>query len=1485
MTDSVLPPFADLDGCLLADRPVLRRRLRSLRQRRERGQPCDQGLTQMRQALAASHALVERRRLLVPNIQYPEELPVSERRAEVADLIARHQVVVLCGETGSGKSTQLPKICLELGRGVLGRIGHTQPRRIAARTLASRVAQELGGETGGLVGYKVRFHDRVRPETGIKLMTDGILLAEIQQDRFLNEYDTLIIDEAHERGLNIDFLLGYLRNLLPRRPDLKVIVTSATIDPQRFARHFADAAGNLAPIIEISGRTYPVEVRYRPPEEENVGERDEAMQLAISQAVDELAKAGRGDILVFLSGEREIRETAETLRKHHPPSTEILPLYARQSPAEQARVFQAHGTRRVVLATNVAETSLTVPGIHYVIDPGFARVSRYSHRGKVQRLPVELVSQASANQRQGRCGRVAAGICIRLYAEDNFQARAAYTEPEIQRANLAAVILQMKLLGFGDIAAFPFIDPPDPRLVADGYRTLEELAAIDDQGELTPLGRQLARLPLDPRIGRMLLAAVDLGCLAEMLVIASALSVQDPRERPLEQRQAADEIHATLNHPESDFLSFLNLWQFLEKERAHLTKNKFRQLCQRHFLSWNRVTEWRDVHTQLHGQMAEMGFRVQEPGSLDAVTGTGSPVRPDGRPPLPSPPPTGGRGQERPPVAPLSPPLRRRGSEAPLLGRGQGRKPGEERGRKASQEQIRNADQDQVRKISQEQGRTGGLAQGGAEGRFAALHLALLSGLLGNIGFKDEGREYQGARNSRFLIHPSSGLFEQQPKWIAAAERVETTRQYGRIVARVQPAWIEEAGRHLLQRTYFEPHWQAASGQVAAFEKVTLFGVTLVPKRRVNYGPINPAEARAIFIRFALTAGDFESRAPFWRHNRELIAYIQHLEAKSRRRDILVDEDAIHAFYEQRVPAGIYSTPLFERWLRQATQKDPKLLHMRMEDAMRHEAAAVTAQAFPDSLQVGATALPLEYRFDPGETNDGLTLVVPAPLINQVSPDRCAWLVPGLLPELIAALLRGLPKAWRKLLVPIPDTAERLAARLQPADRPLLQALGEEVKALTGLQIPEDAWDPAAVPAHLRMKFRLVDEGGRALAAGDDYADLKRRFGGSGRQAFAAIPSQGLEREGITRWDFGELPESVDLDRAGIKLRGYPALVDEGDSVAVRVLDSPEGAELAQRAGLRRLFMLGLAGEVRQLRRNLPGLDRLRLQYAKAPQPAWGQGGAPGSEEPPLPSPPPPGGREKCGSVRPHLTGSKGSQGPANRQSSSQPLTQATQEVGASSSSNRAASAATGKTTAGVHPKHKPLDLADEVLALIIDLTFIEELPPIRDRAAFEARLASRRSRLPQVASEVLALVGRILDDYQGMRQGLGGITQVNWLPSVRDLQAQLDGLVFRGFLLAVPYARLKDYPRYLKAARERLDKLFHAAGRDQERLRELQPLLDKWRERTAAVQDLGRRDPRLEEIRWMLEELRISFFAQHIGTAYPISLKRIEARWKELGL
>ncbi|MBK1720820.1 ATP-dependent RNA helicase HrpA [Thiocystis violacea] len=1324
MNPSDFPNERDVERCLIRDRHGLRGRLRGLRRRAEAGQPFDQGLAQLWQSVRASQALVERRKTLVPAIDYPPELPVSERREQVADLIARHQVLVLCGETGSGKSTQLPKICLELGRGILGRIGHTQPRRIAARSLASRVAQELGVEMGGLVGYKVRFHDRIRPETAIKLMTDGMLLAEIQHDRFLTEYDTLIIDEAHERSLNIDFLLGYLRGILPKRPDLKVIVTSATIDPERFAKHFADGQGTPAPIIEISGRTYPVEVRYRPPEDENASERDDAMQQAISDAVGELARVGAGDVLVFLSGEREIRETAETLRKQHPPSTEILPLFARQGPREQARIFQSHGTRRVVLATNVAETSLTVPGIRYVIDPGFARISRYSHRTKVQRLPVERVSQASANQRQGRCGRVAAGVCIRLYTEDNFQSRAAFTEPEIARTNLASVILQMKLLGFGAIERFPFVDPPDSRLVSDGYRTLEELAAIDAEGGLTPLGRQLARLPVDPRIARMLLAATEQPCLDEVLIIAAALSVQDPRERPLDKQQAADEIHATFAHPDSDFLTFLNLWDFLEKERKELSRNKFIKLCQRHFLSWNRVQEWHDIHTQLREQMLEMGFQSST-------------------------------ARHQPPAD----------------------------GKPASDSHDK-------------------------------IHRALLAGLLSNIGFREGEREFQGARNSRFFVHPSSGLFAKPPKWVMVAERVETTRQYGRIAAKIQPAWVEGAASHLIQRSYSEPHWQSKSGQVGAYEKVTLYGVTLVPKRRVNYGPINPAESREIFLRFGLAEGDFQTRAPFWRHNQDLIEYVRHLEAKSRRRDILVDEEAIHAFYAQRVPSGIYSTPQLEQWLRQASRKDPKILHMRMSDLMAHAAADVTQQAFPDSLQVGATALPLEYHFEPGQAVDGVTLVVPLPLINQVSADRLEWLVPGLIEERITALLRGLPKPLRKSFVPIPDTAAKLAARLAPSDRPLLQALGEALKDLTGVQIPEDAWDATAVPEHLRMKIRLVDESGKRIAVGDDPVRLKREFADQAQQGFAHIPTSHLEREGLTRWDFGDLPEHVELTRAGIKLRGFPALLDAGDSVAIQVLDSAEGAAAAQRGGLRRLFMLHLGADLRRLRKDLPNLGRMRLQYAKAPK------------------------------------------------------------------QDDAGAKLTGKA-----PTTKEPDLADELVALILDLTFAEGLAPIRTQQAFEARLAERKGRLFGMAAEVCALLDGILGAYQGLRKRLANITQVNWMPSVMDIRGQLDALVFRGFAQQIPYVHLKDYPRYLKAIEQRIDRLAHAPTRDRQWMTEIAEIQRRWSERAQAARSAGRQDPRLEEIRWLLEELRVSLFAQQLGTAGPVSVKRIQARWKELGL
>jgi len=1312
LSDLPFPTPEDLHACLLQDRPEFRRRLRGIEARRKQGRPYSQGLEKLNLAIADSQALLLRRREALPVPEFPAELPISERWEEIAEAIHKNQVIVLCGETGSGKSTQLPKICLALGRGVEGRIGHTQPRRIAARSLASRISQELAREPGTAVGYKVRFHDRVRPETHVKLMTDGILLAEIQRNRYLDEYDTLIIDEAHERSLNIDFLLGYLKQLLPKRPDLKLIITSATIDPQSFSRHFSDA-----PVIEVSGRTYPVEVRYRPSEDESVGERDDRMQQGIVDAVDELSTVGRGDILVFLSGEREIRETAETLRKHRLPATEVLPLFARLSPQDQARIFQPHGTRRIVLATNVAETSLTVPGIHYVIDAGYARISRYSHRSKVQRLPVERISQASAEQRKGRCGRIAEGVCIRLYSEENYGERREFTEPEIQRTNLAAVILQMKQLGFGEIDNFPFVEPPDQRLISDGYRLLGELQAVDDQRRITPLGKQLARLPVDPRIGRMLLAAAEYRCLKEVLVIAAALSVQDPRDRPSEKQQAADEIHATFAHEESDFLTFLNLWEFLEQQRRHLSRNQFHKLCRRHFLSWNRVLEWHDTQHQLRGILHEQGLKENQ-----------------------------------------------------------------------------------------------------ADAGYEEVHRALLSGLLSHVGMKEEQKEYLGARGAHFWIHPGSHQFDKAPKWIMAAERVQTTKDWGRIVARIQPAWIEREGAHLLSRSWSEPHWQSKSGQVAAFEKLSLYGMVIVPRRRVNYGPINPAEAREIFIRSALVERDLETRAPFYRHNRELIEYVEHLEAKSRRRDILVDDEAIYAFYQERIPTGIYSAPKFEKWLRKATKKTPKLLHMSMSDVMHREAAEVAQASFPDALSVGGAQLPLEYHFDPGHRADGVTLAIPLALLNQVPAARCQWLVPGLLEELVVALLRGLPKQLRKSFVPIPDTAQRLLGRMRPSDRPLVQGLGEAVRELTGVHVPEDVWDLEALPGHLRMRYRILDDQGEEVASGRDFARLKKEHGGKGSRDFARIPTSGLERDGITGWDFGELPEVVSLERGGIKVQGHPALVDEKESVALRVLDSKEAAERAQRAGLRRLLMLSIPTDIRYLRKNLPGLNAMRLQYAKAPG--------------------------EVGNVKGEVRSGKGE-------------------------------GRGGKVD----------QLEEELVALIIDRTFIIDQPPLRDAAAFEQRIADCKANLMITAGEVCKLAGEILAVYQRVRKRIDAVTQINWLPSIQDMKSQLDGLVYRGFLQEVPVEHLIRYPHYLKALETRVERLPSAAPRDRQNIQSMARLQEEWRARSAAARDAGTLDPRLEEIRWMLEELRISLFAQPQPTAYPVSLKRIEKRWRELGL
>lgn len=1286
------------------DRPRLRRRLQGLMRQPGNGVAQRDAAVELAQAIHHSRAIVEARRGHLTDPSFPPDLPISERLGEIADLLRRHPVIVLCGETGSGKSTQLPKLCLALGRGIFGRIGHTQPRRIAARTLSLRIAQELGQVLGTGVGYKVRFKDQVRPETRIKLMTDGILLAEMQGDRWLNEYDTLIIDEAHERNLNIDFLLGTLKQLLPRRPDLKVVVTSATIDPQRLSQHF-----NAAPIIEVSGRTYPVEIRYRPPPEEGSGERDEAMQQALVAAVDELSTLGRGDILVFLSGEREIRETAETLRKHKLSATEVLPLYARLSPAEQTRIFAPTGLRRIVLATNVAETSLTVPGIRYVIDGGVARLSRYSHRNKVQRLPIEFISKASAAQRAGRCGRMAAGVCIRLYSEESWAARADFTEPEILRTHLAAVILQMKGLGFGDIETFPFVDPPDHRLIKDGYRLLQEIGAVDSTREITRLGRDIARLPVDPRIARMLLAAARSHCLREMLVIAAALATQDPRDRPMEKQIQADEAHALFKDERSDFLGLLKLWTFLEEQRRHLSTRKFRALCQQYFLSWQRVQEWHDVHAQLKAQLLESGF-------------------------------------------------------------------------------IENT----------------------SESDYESLHRALLSGLLSHIGTKNSpaDRDYLGARGVHFYPHPASGLFKKNPKWLMAAELVETTRLYARTLARIEPEWVEAVASHLVKRSYAEPHWEKHRGQVVAYERVTLFGLTLAAGRRVHFGPIDPVQAREIFIRFALLEGDYETRAPFWRHNRELIEQVRDQEARTRCQDLLVDEEAIYAFYDHRIPAGIVNATQFEQWLRQATRTSPRILHFKLSDLLRPEAKTAEEDNYPATLTCGTLVLPLEYRFHPGESADGVTLVVPLGLVNQIDEARCSWLVPGLREELILAHLRALPKHLRRSLLPIPDTAADCYRELAPRDQPLTQALAAFLKTRRGLYIPEDAWRPDELPPYLRLNVRILDEDGQILAEGRDFGALRREWGRQAQQHFQTQHTSPFERIGIRQWDFETLPETLATTRGGVQWVGYPALVDQGDGVALCLLDTPGTAHRATQGGVRRLLQIALGSDIKRSLQGIVQLKVPRLQYALLP-----------SADP----------------------------------------------------SSHAATPAR--------------ELSDELLALALNLTFLEDRPAIRDADTFRVRLSAHRGELPTRLQETTALATDLLDQSHRLRAALKTPHPALWADSLADMRTQLDRLVYRGFLLDIPFSRLRQLPRYIHGVRWRLERLADQGARDRERMTEIAPLHQDWLARFTQARQEGREDNRLEELRWWFEELRVSLFAQGLGTAFPISLKRLERRWQELGL
>ena len=1277
---------ARIDECMLADVPELRRRLAGLSRRVANGKPVDRGLNALQELVDRSASRAASRQSALPGITFPAELPLSGRVQDISELLQRHQVLVVCGETGSGKTTQIPKLCLAMGRGVRGMIGHTQPRRIAARSVAARIAEEIQEQVGGAVGYKIRFGDHCGPNTAVKLMTDGILLAEIQSDPALWAYDTLIIDEAHERSLNIDFLLGYLRRLLPRRPDLKVIITSATIDPDRFARHF-----NNAPVVNVSGRTYPVELRYRPLASEQDAALDRTQTDAILDAVDELAAEGPGDVLVFLSGEREIRETAEALRKHHPPATEILPLYARLSAAEQNRVFQKSRSRRIVLATNVAETSLTVPGIRYVVDPGRARISRYSLRSKVQRLPVESISQASANQRAGRCGRVSAGVCIRLYSEADFQSRPPFTDPEILRTNLGSVILQMIALGLGEVEAFPFVEPPDSKQISDGYRLLHELGAVDTVRAITPLGRTLARLPIDPRLGRILVAGAELGCLSETLVIVAALSVQDPRERPLEARVAADEAHARFQDPKSDFVAWLKLWTAYREQQAHLSNSKLRHLCRAWYLSWLRMREWQDIHRQLRALSADLKMKSNsEPAD------------------------------------------------------------------------------------------------------YAVLHRALLCGLASHVGLRAEDRSYQGARACSFHLFPGSGI--KPPKWVVAAELVQTSRLFARTAARVQPEWIEAAAGHLVKRSHHNPRWDDRGARVVADERATLYGLVLFSARKVGFGSIDPDTCRRIFIEDGLVGGRLKTAAPFLAHNQALVHEIQQIEDKSRRRDVLVDESVQFDFYDQRLPADINDGVRFERWNRRIHRQQPDFLLMSRSSLLQRAPDDLHVERYPDALDFEGVHLPLSYHFAPGAEDDGVTLRVPASLLNQVDPQRCEWLVPGMLEDKVTALIRALPKPLRRNYVPAPDFARAACERIRFAKGALLDAVAGALHQISGVAMAADAWRLDALEPHFHMRFQVADGAGETLGVGRDLGALQARFSGLADAEFQALPRAEFERVGLCSWDFHDLPERVELQGPDWRVTAYPALAAEPDGVAVRVFDTPVRAEHAHRDGVLQLLALEAGLERVKLGRHIPAIQRMCLQYA---------------------------GLGSCQDLQADL----------------------------------------------IHTALEQAFLADQSLP--------------RARAEFDTLLADGKVRFSSELDRIAMLVAAVLERYVPLRKRVQGAVSPTLLQALADIRSQLDHLVFAGFVRRVPVARLAHYPRYLQALTARLEKLDQDPGRDRARAQRVTPL---W---AACLQQIGRYSgdesppPALVRYRWLLEEYRVSIFAQELGTAEPVSEQRLAALWR----
>jgi len=1336
-----------LQACMLADRYVLRRKVQEVKTLQKSGDEkslarAQRLVNEVVQKLHVSQKKYQQRLTSLPKPEYPLELPVSGRKDEISAAIIKNQVVIVCGETGSGKTTQLPKICLELGRGVSGLIGHTQPRRIAARSVASRIAQELKSPLGEVVGYKVRFNDKLSESSYVKLMTDGILLAETQGDKFLNAYDTIIIDEAHERSLNIDFLLGYLKQLLPKRPDLKIIVTSATIDADRFSKHF-----NGAPVIEVSGRTYPVEIRYRPlgaagfrareiAEAENTqfdledetdfltenissgnilgiarkaktearwleeDDEEEAIEEAILDAADDLLRQGDGDILVFLPGEREIRDVADHLRKYQGRSAklkhiEVLPLFARLSIEDQQKIFKSHSSRRIVLATNVAETSLTVPGIKYVIDAGLARVNRYSPRAKVEQLQIEKISQAAAKQRAGRCGRVSNGICVRLYSEQDFNGRPEFTEPEILRSSLAAVILRMAALRLGDVTEFPFIEAPSSRLIADGYLLLQELGAVDAHRQITETGLQLAKLPLDPRVGRMILAAKREHCLREILIIASVLSIQDPRERPMDKREAADNAHAKFAGEGSDFMSYLKLWDFFDNALKTKKSNKdLLNQCHSNFLSFLRLKEWRELHGQLLDIVSEMEFKLNE-----------------------------------------------------------------------------------------------------KEADFEQIHKALLAGLLGNIGFKDgESESYAGARGIRFHIAPGSTLKKQRPKWVIAAELVDTSKLYARCVAKIEPDWIEPLARGLTESHYSDPRWDRKMGMVNAWERVSLYGLTIIPKRRIHYGPIDPKESREIFIREALANGEFDTRAAFFTANERLIAEVEELEHKARRQDVLVDEHQLFTFYDAKIPADIYNAASFEKWRAEAEKINPKLLYLTRDDLMRHGADAITAVQFPEKIMLDGVEVSLKYRFEPGHVLDGVTATIPLALLNQLNPVQTEWLVPGMLREKLTYLIKALPKTFRRVCVPVPEFVTGFLEKNKVGAGSIKPTLAAYIQHTTTLKISAEDWTDET-PAHLLMNISVVDDAGRELAMGRDWNALKKQLGSAAQLTFRNA-SPDIEKTGLKQWDFGDLPQTLSFERDGLKVTGYPALEDDMDTVSVKLFDTKAEAEQSHRKGVCRLMRFELKEQMKQLEKSLPNFNQYALTLRNV---------------------------------------------------------------------------------------MSPEDLREDMVTAIADRAFIGEDDLPRTNADFMKLKQRARTRLPAVTEAVARQAQAIATEYQLLMQKQGQMAAtVNRLK--RDLEQQVGLLVYKGCFTQTPWEYLQNIPRYLKALRLRIEKHPANPERDGKNAGSVGLIWQKWQDKINALNQAHLDIPQqLLDFRWLIEELRVSLFAQELKTPFPVSIKRLEKIWQDM--